>query len=153
MLKTLVGFANVMMVALVAGSVFGIWLGYDPAGLSATTYVEQQQHAIAALNFAMPVLGAIAIALTLVSAGLNRTHPRTLMLLLVTVACLIAAGLVTRFGNQPINAVVMTWSAASPPSDWTQLRDTWWHWHIVRTLAMVVALGLILVADPIRRQG
>jgi uncharacterized membrane protein len=147
-----VGFANVILVALVAGAVFGIWLGYEPDGLSASTYVEQQQHAIAALNVTMPVLGALAILLTLVSLVLARAHPRTLLLLLGVLACLIAAGLLTRFGNQPINAVVMTWNAAAPPPDWTSYRDTWWHWHTLRTLAMVAALALILLADPMARR-
>ena len=153
MLKPLIGFANVILVALVAGTVFGIWLGYDPAGLSSTTYVEQQQHAIEALNVTMPVLGAIAIVLTLVSIGLNRARPRTLVLLLGVVACLVTAGLVTRFGNQPINAIVMTWNAAAPPGDWTHFRDRWWQWHIVRALAMVGALALIVVADPMARRS
>jgi uncharacterized membrane protein len=153
MLKAVIGFANVIMIALVAGTVFGVWLGYDPASLSSTTYVEQQQHAIEALNVTMPVLGAIAFLLTLTSAALVRAQPRTLVLLLGVAACLLAAGLITRFGNQPINALVMTWNAAAPPEDWTHLRDTWWHWHIVRTLAMVVALGLIVVADPMGRRS
>ena len=147
-----IGFANVLVVALLAGAVFGIWLGYDPAGLSPTTYVEQQQHAIRALNVTMPMLGAIGILLTIASAALARTQRRSLNLLLAALACLVIAALVTRFGNQPINATVMTWSAAGPPSDWTRFRDAWWQWHIIRTVAMLAALSLLVLADPMARR-
>jgi hypothetical protein len=41
-------------------------------------------------------------------------------------AFFVVAGLVTRFGNQPINAVVMTWQASAPPSGWEEARDQWW---------------------------
>jgi membrane protein YqaA with SNARE-associated domain len=68
----LLRFANVLLAGLVVGSVFGIWLGYNPASLSASAYIEQQQHAIEALNVTMPVLGAICIVLTLVHALLVR---------------------------------------------------------------------------------
>jgi len=40
----------------------------------------------------------------------------------------------------------MTWSPQSPPAQWEQLRDTWWNWHVVRTLAGVLGLGLALLA-------
>jgi len=62
------------------------------------------------------------------------------------VICLAIAGVVTRFGNQPINAVVMTWSPEAPAANWMELRDTWWHWHILRTVAGVAALALALLA-------
>lgn len=47
---------------------------------------------------------------------------------------LVAAGLITRFGNQPINAVIMTWGAV-PPDGWQMIRDTWWNWHLARLAA------------------
>jgi len=36
--------------------------------------------------------------------------------LVAAALCLVTAGLVTRFLNQPINAEVMTWSIQSPPA-------------------------------------
>jgi hypothetical protein len=47
---------------------------------------------------------------------------------------------------RPLNAVVITWSAQSPPANWALLRDEWWHWHIVRSLAGVAALALTVLA-------
>jgi hypothetical protein len=40
-------------------------------------------------------------------------HARYLLVAAV-VFCLLAAALVTRFGNQPVNAIVMTWNPQSP---------------------------------------
>ncbi len=65
-------------------------------------------------------------------------HARYLLVAAV-VFCLLAAALVTRFGNQPVNAIVMTWNPQSPPAEWAQLRDAWWQWHMVRTGVEVIA--------------
>lgn len=57
MTMSIVRFLNIFMAALVAGTIFGIWIGYNPMSLSATAYLEQQQNAIRSLNVLMPVLG------------------------------------------------------------------------------------------------
>lgn len=139
-------FAGLLLTALVVGTTFGVWLGYNPSGLSPATYIEQQQHAIGALNTIMPVLGAVCILLNSALAVLTKGDSRTRYLLIASVMFLIAAGLITRFGNQPINAIVMTWSAQAPAANWMELRDSWWQWHILRTSAEIVALVLLLLA-------
>jgi uncharacterized membrane protein len=143
MTLSLVRLANLVCAALLAGGMFVIWAGYDPASLSPSTYVEQQQNAIRALNVLMPVLGAMTILLTLSSAFLQRKSRATFVLLIVAAAFLVMSGLVTRFGNQPINDLVMTWDIARPPADWTELRDQWWGFHRLRTICGVIALVLI----------
>ena len=147
MTLSFVRLANIIFAALIAGGMFVIWAGYDPATLSPSTYVEQQQNAIRALNVVMPVLGAIAIALTLISAFLQRKDRTVFVLLIVATAFLIISGVVTRFGNQPINALVMTWDIARPPANWTELRDQWWGFHRLRTFCGLIALALITWAS------
>lgn len=146
MFAPMIDFANLLLAALVVGTTFGIWLGYNPAGLSATVYVTQQQHAIGALNVVLPVLGGVTVLLTMVAAVLATGDRSRLALLLLAAAGFIAAGLITRFLNQPINAVVMTWSAEAPPADWMQLRDDWWRWHVMRMAAGIVGLSLLIAA-------
>ena len=75
MTATIIRFIDLLLVALLAGTTFGIWLGFDPAGLSATTYVEQQQHAIRALSTLLPATGALCIVLTLILAMVARAQP------------------------------------------------------------------------------
>jgi uncharacterized membrane protein len=146
MTRPILDFANIMLAALVVGTMFGIWLGYDPVDLSANAYIQQQQHVIRALNITMPVLGALTALLTLASALLARGKRRQMVLLLAAFGCFVAAGLVTRFLNQPINAIVMTWSADAPPTNWLELRDVWWRWHILRTAVGIVGLSLVIAA-------
>ena len=143
MSKQIIRFLNTIMIALVAGSVFGIWLGYDPRSLSAPTFVEQQQNAIRHLNTLMPILGMIATVLTIVSAVRQKNDKRVFTLLLVAIFFMLISGLTTKFGNQPINSIVMTWDKNSPPSNWMELRDKWWTFHQIRTATTFIALGLI----------
>lgn len=151
MTATIISFIDLLLVALLVGTMFGIWIGFDPAGLSAITYVEQQQRCIRALNTPMPILGAACIVLTIVLAVLTKDNPSARAILVAAVACMILAGVVTRFANQPINSQVMTWIIQSPPGNWMELRDRWWHWHIVRTLAGLVSLCLLISAVLISR--
>ena len=144
MTKRLIRFFNVVMVALVAGSIFGIWLGYNPKDLSAPTFIEQQQSAITDLNTLMPILGLSTILLTFASAILHKKEKRVFAILLMAALCLIISGLTTRFGNQPINSIVMTWDMNTPPDNWMELRDQWWTYHKIRTFSSLIALGLIV---------
>jgi uncharacterized membrane protein len=146
MFAPVIDFANLLLAALVVGTMFGIWLGYNPAGLSATVYVTQQQHAIGALNVVVPILGGVTVLLTMIAATLAAGDRPRLVLLLLAAGCFIAAGLITRFLNQPINAVVMTWSAEAPPANWMQLRDDWWRWHVMRMAAGIGGLSLLIAA-------
>lgn len=147
MTTTIIRLFNILVVGLVAGSIFGIWLGYNPNELSAATYIEQQQSVITALNTFMPLFGLIAILLTLTSAFLQKKNKNVFVIMLLATGFLVLSGLTTRFGNQPINSVVMTWDMNSPPSNWMMLRDQWWTYHIVRTISALVAFCLVAWAS------
>jgi uncharacterized membrane protein len=125
---------------------FGIWAGYNPNSLSASSYIEQQQNAIRAFNTLLPAIGAVCILLTAGLAVVARTDSRVRYLHVAAAVLLVVAALVTRFGNQPINAIIMTWSALAPAANWTELRDAWWQWHIVRSVAGIGALSLTFIA-------
>ncbi|UJW80958.1 DUF1772 domain-containing protein [Hydrogenophaga sp. SL48] len=146
MLATTLRFAGLFLTALLVGTMFGIWLGFNPAALSAGAYVEMQQNTICALNVVLPALGLACIVLTAALAVVTRRDGRARSLLVVAALCLVAAGLITRFANQPINALVMTWSAQAPASNWAELRDTWWQWHSLRTALAVGGFALALFA-------
>lgn len=151
-MRWVVDFLAVLLAALVAGTTFGILFGYDPAGISGPAYVEVQQGAIRGLNVLIPVLGGLAILFTLIDAFLSRAVPGRAWLLLVAACFLIAAAAITRFGNQPINAVVITWNAQAPPAQWSALRDQWWHWHVIRSWVTVGGLVLLVIATQMKAQ-
>ena len=146
MIAAIIDFADLLLCGLLVGAMFGAWLMLQPAGFDSTTYVLVQQNAIRALNDIMPALGGLTILVTLAAAIAARGDRGRLTMLIAAGTCLAAAGLVTRFVNQPINATVMTWSAGAPPSDWTVLRDQWWTWHVLRTASALAAFSLIIAA-------
>lgn len=139
-------FVLLLLLSLLVGTMFGIWVGYNPASLSATAYVEQQQNAIRAFNVLLPTIGAFCILLTAGLAFAARSDSRTRYMHVVAAILMVVAALVTRFANQPINAIIMSWGAQAPAADWMQLRNDWWQWHIVRSVAGIGALAITFVA-------
>jgi uncharacterized membrane protein len=139
-------FVLLVLMGLLVGSMFGILIGYNPASLSASAYVEQHQNAVRSLNTLFPVMGAICIALAAVLAARSGANRRARYFLLAAVLLMLVAALVTRFGNQPINAMVMTWTSQVQPANWEQLRDQWWQWHVVRTIAAILAFTSVAAA-------
>lgn len=94
----------------------------------------------------MPALGAATILVTIIAAVLGRDDRTRLGLLIAAVVCFVVAGVTTRFVNQPINRIVMTWRTDAPPMNWTRLRDEWWRWHLVRLVAGLGGLSLLIAA-------
>ena len=129
--------------ALVAGGTVTVWRGFPPQGLSPGAFVEMQQDAIRGLNVFLPAVALVAILATLALAWLARGVRR--QWLLSALVLFFVAGVITRFGNQPINAIVMSWTPDAPPEGWQALRDRWWGLHLVRTAIICVGyLALLL---------
>jgi hypothetical protein len=135
--------AALMLSGLVAGSVFGIWRGYDVTGYTPATFVEVHQHAVDGLNTLLPALGLATVILVAVLAFEARGR-QALWPYCGALVLLIAAGLVTRLFNQPINAQIMEWSASKLPPNWETVRAGWWMWHLVR-MALSVGGALLII--------
>ena len=146
MAANIIRFFGLLLVALLVGTMFGIWLAFNPSGLSAATYIESQQHTIRALNTVLPALGGVCIVLTVLLAILSKNDARCRYLLVGAVMCLVVAGSYHAAANQPINGEVLTWNPVAPAADWMELRDTWWRWRVVRTVAGIGALVLSILA-------
>jgi hypothetical protein len=147
LLSATIRFADLLLAALSVGAMFCVWLVFDPKGVDAPSYLILQQQGVRGLNIVMPLMGAAVIILTLVAAALSRAD-RTRMTILILAACtFLAAGLITRFLNQPINAIMMRWSPASVPDGWMALRDSWWRWHVTRLVCGLGGLSLIILAE------
>lgn len=135
-----------LLVGLVAGSMFGIWRGYDITAYAPATFVEVHQGAVRGLNILLPAMAGAALALVVLLAVLGRNRPVVLWLYLAAALAIFAGGVITRFLNQPINDQIMAWSPTAIPVDWTALRDSWWSWHLVRLAATLVAEVLLISA-------
>jgi hypothetical protein len=132
---------------VVAGVVVAIWRGFPPHALSPAAYVEMQQGAIRGMNLLWPVLGLVTILATAALAFLVKGRRRWLFLLAIGLFGI--AGLITRLGNQPINAMFMGRIPEAPPAGWEALRDRWWTLHLARTAStcggcLALVLGCVL---------
>jgi hypothetical protein len=145
-LKTIAQSIAIVMLGLVVGSMFGIWRGYDPATYSVETFLEVHQNAVRGLNLLLPLLGALTLAIIVGLAVGVRRQPNVLVLYGLAALLVALGGIVTRFGNQPINELVMDWTAGKIPQNWAEVRDSWWHWHLVRLAATFVANILLINA-------
>lgn len=142
-IQIILRFADIIIVALLAGISAGIWIGFNPMELSYTTYVDQQQNMLGSLRVLMVVLVFLATLITIALAFVQKQNKASFIMLLSASGFLIACILITRFGNKPIDDIVMTWTSQSVPQDWIHLRDKWWTLHISRTLTELIALCLI----------
>lgn len=149
----LLQFVALLLVGLIAGGVFSIWFGYDVSAYTQATFVEVHQRAVRGLNDVLPLMGLGAITCVIVLAVLARRDRSVLAIYVLVVLALIAAGVITRFGNQPINATVMTWTPDTVPPEWQSLARTWWMWHGWRVAASILAFLCLIVAVLADRRG
>lgn len=126
---------------------FGVWLLFNPRSMSGAEYVQQHQHGVRTLDPPLPILGGATIVLTTVLAALGDSNRARLAALVAAGGCYLAAGLITRLINQPINSVLMSWTPEALPENWRQYRQKWWRWHVVRTTAAIIGLCLLIGAQ------
>src|SRR5581483_10527448 len=104
MISAMIHFVDLMLAALLVGAMFGIWLLLNPARRTPALYITLHQQGIRTLNTALPAFGAATVILSLISAVLAHAESVGCALLIVTSVCFAAAGVITRFRNQRINA-------------------------------------------------
>jgi uncharacterized membrane protein len=90
----------------------------------------------------IPATIATAIVVFLGFRALSRTR----WLALAALALMAVIFVVTLTVNVPINSDQLDWSTHAPPADWADVRDTWQIAHAIRTVAAVVAFGLLATA-------
>jgi hypothetical protein len=150
MLSLLVDFTGLFVASLLVGAMFCVWLFLNPAHLNASHYVILQQQGIRTLHPALPVLGAVTIALTFASAFLARQNQQRMALLIAAAIFFIISGVITSTVNMPINRKVIHWTTSAPPDNWTEFRDRWWRWHRLRATSGVVGIALLIIATLAR---
>ncbi len=143
MSSSILRFFHIMLAALLAGTSFGIWMGFDPVDYSVATYIEQQQQMVQSLNALMVSMVIIVTVLSFISAYLHRQNTPDFILLLVAGAAFMVCIFTTRFGNLPIQEAMLQWTPEAHPENWKTLRDDWWYYHIRRTQSELLGLALI----------
>jgi len=146
MFPLVIDFISLLLSALLVGAMFCVWLLFNPSQLKASDYIILQQQGIRRLHPSMPLLGMLTILITIASAVLARENKMRMSLLFATAIFFMISGLITRFANMPINAIVRGWNSAAPPDHWMALRDAWWRWHCMRLCSGLAGLVLLVIA-------
>lgn len=139
--------------AQISGASIVVWLDNDPAGLLPGFFIEKIQHSIRVLTVPLPALAAVGLLFTLAATIQARRDRRRFYLLVAASLCVIAGAASTALGNVPINEQILTWSSASPPSNWTEVIEQWRLFHFVRTVLTMTGLCFLLVAVLARQDA
>jgi uncharacterized membrane protein len=140
----------VLSSGLMAGLLFGDWLGpaFARSAMSVSSFVEFQQ--IVHINYLMtlPALSTIALATPILWLVMLRTRRDTAefrILLGATVAIAIGYAITLVF-NVPVNNQLETWNAAAPPANAREIWNDWEKAHVIRTVFWGVGFLLEIVA-------
>jgi Domain of unknown function (DUF1772) len=148
--RQIILFASLLFVGLTAGAAFVVWFVYNPDGMSSAFYIENMQHSIRRLTIPLPTIVALGL-LFIVAASFQAHSDRSVFCLLATAClCVLAVGLITRFGNIPINNQILTWDIDSPPADWLTVAKQWWRLQTARLILQTTAFGLVISAVLMR---
>lgn len=144
-------FANLFLVALLAGLLVGIFiveLALLEVSASVYTAVAKPKHEVfepimPVVNTLVSVSGLVVVLLLLICDRKTWAFGLTV----VGVACTIVATTTTLLVNVPINSeIINVWSVSDPPTDWAQVRARWNLFHALRTVLAVLALLCLLLA-------
>jgi hypothetical protein len=153
MARKIVIFLTLFFLALTSGAAFVIWLDFNPSGLSPTFYSEKWQHAVRVFTIPLNTVAILSVLFTIALTFLARRDRSSLYLLVAASVCVIAATLITFFGNVPIINQIKTWSVNSPPSNWMEVAAKWQRFQTVRTLLQTAALALVILSMLVRRDS
>ena len=132
--------------AQISGASIVVWLDNNPAGLSPGFFIEKIQHSIRVLTVPLPALAAVGLLFTLAATIQARRERLRFYLLIAASACVIAGAVSTGLGSVPINEQILTWSSASPPSNWAEVIEKWRLFHLVRTVLTMTGLCFLILA-------
>ena len=91
----------------------------------------------------MPVFFGVTLVASIAAASILPDHVGQA----IAATLLVAAGIITKVVNLPLNDEFESWSTASYPAGWTTLRARWQSWNLVRSAFVVMAfLATIWVA-------
>jgi uncharacterized membrane protein len=140
-------FVSIMLYVLVAGVMWGTWLSLARTMTSydAATFLADGQHMIENLGTIMAVLmiSAVVIGLVVVLLLFRSRSPIAAWLAVAALLLMIAVLVITVAVEVPIDNMIATWTDATLPQDWQDIRARWAAFHTLRTF---VSLGAVAAA-------
>ena len=96
------------------------------------------QHAVPRIGIPLFAVQPVAFLATVASAALGRRDRPSFWFLATASTALLGAGLVTRFGNVPINFQIEGWAPDALPANFLEVQERWWTFHVVRCAGLVI---------------
>lgn len=149
----LVRSAAVWFAGLFAGFLLTVLvLEHSLRRFDAQIYTQVRQVELVRLDGLASVTLLPAIITTAVLVLRARRPPATAVLVrragrapaIAALVLLAGVFVLTLIVNQPINSDQTDWVVPNPPADWADIRDRWQLAHLVRTVAAMVAFGLLV---------
>jgi hypothetical protein len=151
MFVKLAQFLNIMLYVLVAGVLWGTWLslGRTMTRYDATTFLADGKHMISNLATIMAVLMicAAAVGLVVVVLLVRRRSTVAAWLALLGLLLILAVITVTLAVEVPIDNKIKTWTTATLPADWQDLRARWAAFHTLRAFLSLAAVAAAVGAE------
>jgi Domain of unknown function (DUF1772) len=156
-----VQFVSIMLYVLVAGVMWGTWLSLarTMTEYDAATFLADGKHMIENLGTIMAVLMISAVVIGLVTVVLLFRVQSTVAAWLAVVGWLlmIAVMVITLAVEVPIDNMIKTWTVATLPADWLEIRARWAAFHTLRTFlslgAVAAAVGAALTVRTADREA
>jgi uncharacterized membrane protein len=142
-----VQFVSIMLYVLVAGVMWGTWLSLarTMTNYDAATFLADGKHMIENLGTIMGVLMISAVVVGLIAVVLLFRSRSAVAAWLAAIGLLliIAVLVITLAVEVPIDNLIATWTEATLPADWQEIRARWSAFHTVRTF---LSLGAVAAA-------
>ena len=142
-----VQFVSIMLYVLVAGVMWGTWLSLarTMTDYDAATFLTDGKHMIENLAIIMAVLMISAVVIGLVAVVLLFRSSSTVAAWMAAVGLLlmIAVLVITLAVEVPIDNLIATWTEATLPADWQEIRA---HWSVFHALRTFLSLGAVAAA-------
>jgi uncharacterized membrane protein len=139
-------FLTAILLSLTAGRALWVTLGESPFGVRPAVYVEFFQELDRRIAVPVAITGIGGTLLAAVTAVAHRRRRPAFALLAPAFLLAAVSSVVTVAVNVPINEQIATWDPSVLPSGYEELLRRWWTWHLVRTVAMLAASGLVFAA-------
>jgi uncharacterized membrane protein len=140
-----VQFVSIMLYVLVAGVMWGTWLSLarTMTNYDAATFLADGKHMIENLGTIMAVLMISAVVIGLVTVVLLFRSRSIVAAWLAASGLLlmIAVMVITLAVEVPIDNLIATWTEATLPADWQEIRSRWSAFHTVRTFLSLAAVA------------
>ena len=141
--------ASIVCSALVAGMFYGPWAALSRSMRTFAPEVflaivdRMNRNMAPVMTVLMPAALLAMIPVLIASYG---TSPKIFSLYAAAFILFIVALAVTVLVEVPIVKEIATWTVATLPANWQQVRDRWVRFHVIRVVAGLASLVLLLIA-------